>query len=113
MPTNETLITALQVEVSALRVLVEDVKKKTDHHERILVSGDGDRLPLAEVVRNLTKTVGDYIEQKDKEEQQRRDQWQKVRMIVIGVAIPAILAFIGQAVIFYVRILPLIEKFTQ
>ena len=49
-------------------VLVEDVKKKTDHHERILVSGDGDRLPLAEVVRNLTKTVGDYIEQKDKEE---------------------------------------------
>jgi len=47
---------------------IEDLKNRTLHLERILILGDGDRLPLAEVVRNLTNTVNDYITQKQMKE---------------------------------------------
>ena len=89
---------------------IDELKNKVAHLERILIIGDGDRLPLAEIVRSLTKTVSDYIEQKDKEEQQRKDDWNRLKWIIIGIALPALFAFIGQAIIFYFRVLPIIEN---
>lgn len=88
---------------------VDELKSKVTHLERILIIGDGDRLPLAEIVRTLTKTVSDYIAQKDKEEQQKKDDWNKLKWIVIGIAAPALLAFFGQVIIFYFKVLPIIE----
>lgn len=92
---------------------IDEVKNKVAHLERILIIGDGDRLPLAEIVRTLTKTVSDYIEQKDKEEQQRKDDWSRLKWIIIGIALPALFAFVGQAIIFYFRVLPIIEKLSS
>ncbi len=99
---------------------IEDLKNRTLHLERILILGDGDRLPLAEVVRNLTNTVNDYITQKQREEeavkvekaQQEKDrkaQWDKLKWVILSFAIPAILIFLGQAFILLFRIYPILE----
>lgn len=92
---------------------IDELKSKVAHLEKILIIGDGDRLPLAELVRSLTKTVSDYITQKDKEEQQKKDDWNRLKWIIISFAVPALIAFIGQAIIFYFRVLPLIEKLSS
>jgi len=99
--------------VVSLQKDVDDLKSKVAHLERILIIGDGDRLPLAEIVRTLTKTVSDYIAQKDKEEQLKQDEWNRLKWIIISVIIPALLAFIWQGFIFYFRVLPLLEKVQQ
>ena len=109
MPNYETLISAIQsleVETKALRILVEDVKIKADRHEQILVSGDGNRLPLAEVVRNL----GTKFEEFMANEKRKQEQWDKAKWIVLTFLITGGLAFVGQAFVFYVRILPLVES---
>jgi len=105
----QTSINALNVEVGALRGLYEENKKQIDHHDKILVRGYDDHLPLAEVVRNLTNTVSSYIGQKDKEEQKRREQWDRLKWIIIPFVITGFMAFMGQAVVFYFRILPMLE----
>jgi hypothetical protein len=99
---------------------IEDMKNRIAHLEKVLILGDGDRLPLAEIVRNLTNTVSDYIAQKDKEEQisQRKDdakqaEWLKIRNIALGFIIPAAFVFAGQAIIFFFRIYPLLDKLSQ
>jgi len=88
---------------------IDELKDKVVHLEKILIIGDGDRLPLAEIVRTLTKTVSDYIAQKDKEEQRKKDDWNRLKWIVIGIVVPALLAFFGQVIIFYFRVLPILE----
>ena len=120
MTINTTIINSLQVEVTALRVLYEEVKrrqdesdKKIDLHDRVLVSGDSDHLSLSEVVRNLSKTVSDYITQKDKEEQKNKRFWALVGRISLGVIIPAFLFFLWQAFIFYFKIYPVLVKLSQ
>lgn len=95
---------------SNLQKEVDELKNKVAHLEKVIIIGDGDRLPLAELVRSLTKTVNDYITQKDKEEQQRKDDWNRAKWLIIGIVVPALLAFVGQAIIFYFRVLPIIEK---
>jgi hypothetical protein len=105
----QTSINALNVEVGALRGLYEENKKQIDNHDKILVRGYDDHLPLAEVVRNLTNTVSSYIGQKDKEEQKKREQWDKLKWIIIPFVITGFMAFMGQAVVFYFRILPMLE----
>jgi hypothetical protein len=103
---------------------IEELKLKVAHLEKILIIGDGDRLPLAEIVRTLTKTVSDYIAQKDKEEQKQREkeeaesqikkaEWNRLKWLIIGIVLPAIIAFTGQAIIFYVKIFPLVEKLSR
>lgn len=89
---------------------IEEIKSRVAHLEKVLIIGDGDRLPLAEIVRSLTKTVSDYIAQKDKEEQEKRMEWNRWKWLIIGIVVPAFLAFMGQAIIFYVRVLPIIEN---
>ncbi len=89
---------------------IDDLKSKVSHLEKILIIGDGDRLPLAEIVRTLTKTVSDYIAQKDKEEQRKKDDWNRLKWLIIGIVVPALIAFFGQAIIFYFRVLPIIEN---
>jgi len=99
---------------------ISGLMERVSHLERVLILGDGDRLPLAEIVRNLTKSVSDYIAQKDKEEQKRLEQeearaaeWKKIRNIALGFLIPAGLVFAGQAIIFFFRIYPILDKLSQ
>jgi hypothetical protein len=88
---------------------IDDLIKRVIHLEKILIIGEGDRLPLAEIVRSLTKTIDDYIRQKDKEEQERKNEWNKWKWLVIGIALPAAVTIFGQAIIFYIRVLPILE----
>jgi hypothetical protein len=88
---------------------IKMLKDRVSHLEKILIIGEGDRLPLAEIVRTLTRTVSDYIAQKDKEEQERKDQWNKAKWLVLGIVVPSFFVFVGQAVIFYFRIIPIVE----
>lgn len=103
---------------------IDELKHKVAHLEKILIIGEGDRLPLAEIVRSLTKTVSDYIAQKDKEEQKARElaeeeikqkkaEWNKWKWLIIGIVVPALLAFVGQAIIFYFRVLPILDTITE
>lgn len=96
--------------VATMQKEIDEMKTKVAHLEKILIIGDGDRLPLAEIVRSLTKTVSDYIAQKDKEEQRKKDDWNRLKWLVIGIVVPALLAFFGQVIIFYFRVLPIIES---
>lgn len=91
---------------------IELLTERVSHLEKVLIIGDGDRLPLAEIVRNLTNTVKDYIAQKDKEEQKKIEQWEKLKWIIIVIAVPAILTFFGQAIVFFFKIYPILEKLT-
>ena len=124
----ESLIGALNTEVTALRVLYEGLQKEQntqaghiERFDRILVRGDDNHLPLAEIVRNLTTTVGEYITQKDKEEQVRKDTEKKEaaasretwRKIIVGLtltAIPAVATFLYQAFVFFYRVVPILDK---
>ena len=113
-------VTNLQIETKALRFMLEEVQKKVENQELLLVKWDDNQLPLAEIVRNLTNTVSNYIAQKDKEEQKRADiekakkaEWNRLKWIIIGFAVPALLVFISQAFIFFFRIFPLLEKLSQ
>jgi len=95
---------------STIQKQVDNMETRIAHLEKVLIIGDGDRLPLAEIVRSLTKTVSDYIAQKDKEEQDKRNEWNRWKWLIIGIFVPAFMAFVGQAIIFYVRVLPIIEN---
>jgi hypothetical protein len=99
---------------------IEALKNRVTHLEKILILGDGDRLPLAEIVRSLTKTVSDYIAQKDKEEQKQLEdekvkveERRKIKNIALGFLIPAAFVFVGQALVFFFRIYPILEKLSQ
>lgn len=92
---------------------IEELKIRVSHIERVVILGDGDRLPLAEIVRNLTKTVTSYIEQKDKEEQQKKDEWRKLKWVIVGVVVPIVIAFFIQAFVFFFRIYPILAKLAE
>lgn len=99
--------------VAALSRELDDMKGRVSNLERVVILGDGDRLPLAEIVRNLTKTVNDYITQKDKEEQQKKDEWKKLKWVIIGVVVPSLIVFAAQAFIFFFRIYPILAKLAE
>ena len=105
-----TAIQSIKLEVQEIRTMLNTYMDKVDKHDKILISGEGDRLPLAEIVRNLSKVIGDYIAQKDKEEQIKQDEWRKIKISLILAGIPLLLTFVGQAIIFYFRVLPIIEN---
>jgi hypothetical protein len=87
--------------------------ERVGHLEKVLLFGDGERLPLAEVVRNLTKTVDDYIKQKQSEEKKSAEQWDKWRWLIIGIVVPALFLFFGQAVIFFFKIWPILNELAE
>ncbi len=116
---SHEVISSIQIEVSALRLLCEDLKARTSALEKTVIVGHPGSLPLAEVVRNLSNTVSVYIEQKNKEEAEKKEQElirakerrdQVNRWIILGasIGIPIILTILGQAAYFYFKIVPLL-----
>jgi len=57
--------------------------------------------------------VGSYIAQKDKEEQNKKDQWNRFKWVVIPIIVSGVIAFIIQAIVFFFRVYPIIEKLSQ
>lgn len=115
-------------------ILAKEIEKLSNrllHVERVVLLGDGDRLPLAEIVRNLMNTINDYITQKDKEEQIRKDeeikkakkteaeaeakkaQWDKLKWIVISFLVPTLSLFFWQAFVFIFKIYPMLAKLAE
>ena len=110
--------------VTSLQKEFDEMKSRVSHLEKVLILGEGDRLPLAEIVRSLTKTVSDYIAQKDKEEQisrekaeqqakEKKAEWNRLKWLIIGIVLPGIFIFVGQAFVFYVKIFPLIDELSK
>lgn len=109
------IVNALREEVSALRVIVESVRaqqqENTDmlrEHDKILVRGNG--VPsLQETVRTLAKTMNDYLEEVKQEKLDKKKEATTLKWLLIGAGLPLLLAFIGQAVVFYVKIYPMLQ----
>lgn len=94
-------------EIIQMQVQLRNLETKVDHHERLLVTGSDEQLSLPEVVRNLTTTVNTYIKRKEREEEEKRAEWGKWKWAILTVVIPATLLFMGQAIIFYFRFVPI------
>lgn len=120
METSE-ILNSIQIEVGALRLLCEDLKLRTSALEKTVIVGHPGSLPLAEVVRNLSNTVSNYIEQKNKEEEMKKEEEvqrnrerreQRNRWIILGASIglPILITLVGQAAYFYFKIVPLLVK---
>ena len=110
MVTLAQAVSELEGEIKEIRIMLDTYAQKVDTLEVVVLRGEGDRLPLAEIVRNLTKTVNDYITHKDKEEQKKREQWDKLKWVIIPIIVSGVIAFIIQAIVFYFRIFPLLER---
>lgn len=109
------ILNALREEVNALRVIVETLRAehKEDRemmreHDKILVRGNG--VPsLQETVRILAKSMNDYFEEVKQEKADKKKEATTFKWLLIGAGIPLLLTFIGQAVIFYVKIYPMLQ----
>lgn len=113
------IVQSIQIEVSALRILCEELKIRTEKLENTVIIGYNGNLPLAEVVRNLTNTVSDYIARKEKEDEERkakeeqfakerRDQINRWIILLASIGIPILIGVISQTVYFYFKIVPMI-----
>ena len=113
-------------EVESVKHILETLNdnQKRDHeilleHDKILVRGNG--VPsLQENVRNLAKAMNDFMddvrnerEKREKfeiEERKRKaEEANKFKWLGIGIGTPLLLTFLGQAIVFYVRVYPLIQ----
>lgn len=97
-----------------MQVQLDALSQKVDYHEGILVRGVEGNLSLPEVVRNLTLTVDSYIKRKEQEEEEKKqsdarkkEQWDKLRWVIIGTVVPMLIVFIIQAAIFFFRFVPI------
>lgn len=95
-------------EIIQMQVQMAELIKKVERHEVILVTGTDDALSLPEIVRNLSLTVENYIKHKEKEESSRAALWSKFGWIVVAALVPAVLIFLGQAIVFWVRFYPVL-----
>lgn len=97
----------------------EDRKLLTEH-DKILVRGNG--VPsLQETVRNLstglTEFVVEYKREREEVTKRKQDELQKEKeerlwwkRTLIGFGLPLTVTFVWQAIVFWVRIAPLVEK---
>lgn len=109
-PKKDTMDTHSHPEIIQMQVQMKALEAKVDHHEKILVTGSDEHLSLPEVVRNLTNSVNTYIKRKEKEEEEKKEEWGKWKWAILTVVIPATLLFMGQAVIFYFRFVPIMVE---
>ena len=100
-------------EIIQMQVQIAALTKQVEHHDRILVTGSDEQLSLPEIVRSLTATVNSYIQPKNKEEEEKKEEWDKWRWVILGTAVPATLVFVAQAIIFFFRFVPIMVSISQ
>lgn len=55
-----------------------------------------------EVIRNILQ----WIELREKAAERRREWWNRLQWVIIPILVASFLAFLGQAIVFWVRIYP-------
>lgn len=100
-------------EIAIMQVQIAEMDKKVTLHEKILVTGSDERLSLPEVVRALTNTINTYIKRKEQEEVDKKEEWKRLRWVILGTIIPAIIVFIAQATIFFFRFVPIMVSLSE
>jgi len=106
-------LTTLQSKLETMTHILTTHEKRLSLIETLVVTGQGDVLPLPELVRNLTNSVKSYIERKEREEAVSKAQWDKLKWIVFTFFLTGGLTFAVQAIVFFVRIFPLLEKLAK
>lgn len=102
-------------EVQEVRQMIEilETNQHADHlllvdHDKILVRGNG--VPsLQETVRVLAKTMTDFISEAQSEKKVRREEARHWKWLLIGIGVPAVVSFLGQAIVFWVRVVPIMD----
>lgn len=103
---KDTMESHSHPELIQMQVQIQELFKKVDHHDKILVTGSDDQLSLPETVRSLATIVKSYIDRKDREEEDKKREWNKWKWVVVGFAVPLVLGFFGQLVWFYIQFVP-------
>lgn len=103
----------VSVEVAMLKAKVDSHQDRITRLEEVVIVGSSDNLPLAEVVRNLTTTVDSYIKAKNKEEQDRKEEWRKLKWVIIAFLVPLVATYVWQTIIMMFEVYPLLVQMTQ
>lgn len=82
------------------------LQAKVDKHEKVLF-GNGEP-GLDEQIRGIHTWIGEQKKSADK----KAEFWGKFSWLIISSIVISLIAFIGQAVIFWVRVVPEISKLT-
>lgn len=110
MDEDEKFMNELAKEVEALKLRVERLENISDHHDKILIRGYDEYLPLTEIVRSLAKTVNDYITRKEKEEEKVFAQREKWKWTIIPIIVGILATYIIQVYLFVLKIYPILEN---
>lgn len=94
LETDMTTEQKLLWSINSLWGNVNDIQKKVDKDHKILVEGNGE-LPLVEQVRNINSFVNGV------------KYWMK---FLIGALLIQTMAFLGTAIVYLVKLAPIIEK---
>lgn len=103
---KDTMESHSHPEIIQMQVQIQELFKKVDHHDKILVTGSDDQLSLPETVRSLATLVKLYIDRKDREEEEKKKEWSRWKWVLIGFVVPLVLGFFGQLVWFYIQFVP-------
>lgn len=103
----------VSVEVAMLKAKVDSHQDRITRLEEVVIVGSSDNLPLAEVVRNLTTAVDSYIKAKNKEEQDRKEEWRKLKWVIIAFLVPLVATYVWQTIIMMFEVYPLLVQMTQ
>lgn len=107
------MIEHVNAEVAMLKTKVDSHQDRITRLEEVVIVGSSDNLPLAEVVRNLTTAVDSYIKAKNKEEQDRKEEWRKLKWVIIAFLVPLVATYVWQTIIMMFEVYPLLVQMTQ
>jgi len=119
----------LYQEVEEVKRIVMDTSstQKSDHvllleHDKILVRGNG--VPsLQENVRVLAQSFKDFvievreerakrIQGEEEEKKRKKEELNKWKWALIGIVLPGVAVILGQALVFWVQLAPILSKST-
>jgi len=98
----------LKRKVETMAVVVDADHEVLSTLDKIIVRGNGTP-SLQEVVRALSKTLTEFLDEVKEEKKNKKDEANKLKWLILGIGIPALLGYAAQAVIFWVRVFPIIK----
>lgn len=78
-----------------------------DSHDKILVRGNG--VPsLQEIVRGMNSNIEEFMASERRQKEDRISELRKWKWLIFGTIVPGFIVLVGQALIFYIRVLPML-----
>ena len=117
-----------EIVLDEMRMIITSIRdiQLADHallieHDKILVRGNG-APSLQEVVRTLSESLTAFMQsykverdeiriKKQEEEKERKDEARWWKRTIIGFGLPITIAFVGQFIVFWVKVAPIISNF--